>query len=124
MLLPGLAAMNGFCGAIVAGIVVVGDSDVLADPRLSAGVRGAFVLVNVVGGAYTWWRRPGSGFGPLLAATGLLFALTSLNAFADPLAFTLGRVAYAAVMFALVYVCLCFPRGRLGSAPDRRFVVA
>ena len=36
--------------------------------------------------------------------------------------FTLGRVAYAAVMFALVYVCLCFPRGRLGSRRDRRFV--
>jgi len=26
------------------------------------------------------------------------------------------------VMFALVYVCLCFPRGRLGSSRDRRFV--
>ena len=25
-------------------------------------------------------------------------------------------------MFALVYVCLCFPRGRLGSRRDRRFV--
>ena len=35
---------------------------------------------------------PGSGFGPLFAATGLLVALTSLNALAAPLAFTLGRV--------------------------------
>ena len=64
----------------------------------------------------------GSGFGPLFALAGLLFALTSLNALAAPLAFTLGRVAYAAVMFALVYVCLCFPRGQLGSSRDRPFV--
>ena len=48
--------------------------------------------------------------------TGLLFALTSLNGFAAPLAFTLGRVLYAAVMFALVYVFLCFPGDRLGLA--------
>ena len=25
-------------------------------------------------------------------------------------------------MFVLAYVCLCFPRGRLGSRRDRRFV--
>ena len=47
--------------------------------------------------------RPAAS-GPLFAAAGLLFALTSLNALAAPLAFTLGRVAYAVVMFALVYV--------------------
>src|SRR4051794_19553680 len=102
-------------------LVVVSRSDVLIDPQLSAWVRAAFVLANVAGGAYTWWRRPASGFGPLLAAVGLLFALTSLNALAAPLPFTLGRVAYAAVMYALVYVCLCFPRGRLGSRRDPPF---
>src|SRR4051794_11611144 len=105
-------------------LVVVSRSDVLIDPQLSAWVRAAFVLANVAGGAYTWWRRPASGFGPLLAGAGLLFALTSLNALAQPLPFTLGRVAYAAVMFALAYVCLCFPRGRLGSRRDRLFIGA
>ena len=120
---PGPALTAG-AGVLAAGVtvVVVGDSEVLDQPALSAAVRGGFVLAAVAGGAYTWWRRPGSGFGPLFALAGLLFALTSLNALAAPLAFTLGRVAYAAVMFALVYVCLCFPRGRLGSSRDRRFV--
>ena len=113
---PGVVAIAGVLAAGFT-LVVVGRSDVLIDPQLSAWVRAAFVLANVAGGAYTWWRRPASGFGPLLASAGLLFALTSLNALAAPLPFTLGRVAYAVVMFALVYVCLCFPRGRLGIAP-------
>src|SRR3954471_22397077 len=113
-------------GAVAAAgtFVVVAGSDVLAQPRLSAWVRAGFVAATAGGGAYTWWRRPASGFGPLLALTGLLFAVTSLNALAAPLAFTLGRVAYAAVMLALVYVCLSFPRGRPGSARERRFVAA
>jgi signal transduction histidine kinase len=118
---PVLVAIAGVLASAFT-FVVVGRSDVLVDPQLSAWIRAAFVLANVAGGAYTWWRRPASGFGPLLAGTGLLFALTSLNALAEPLPFTLGRVAYAAVMFALVYVCLCFPRGRLGSRRDRLFV--
>ena len=54
-------------------------SDILLDPQLGAAFRAGFVLANVAGGAYTWWRRPASGFGPLFAATGLLFALTSLT---------------------------------------------
>ena len=118
---PALTAGAGVLAAAVT-VVVVGDSEVLDQPALSAAVRGGFVLAAVAGGAYTWWRRPGSGFGPLFALAGLLFALTSLKALAAPLAFTLGRVAYAAVMFVLVYVCLCCPRGQLGSSRDRRFV--
>jgi signal transduction histidine kinase len=118
---PALVALAGVLASAFT-LVVVGRSDVLLDPRLSAWIRAAFVLANVAGGAYTWWRRPASGFGPLLASVGLLFALTSLNALAQPFPFTLGRVAYAAVMFALAYVCLCFPRGRLGSRRDRVFV--
>ena len=102
--------------------IVVARSDVLLHPEVSAAVRAAFVLANVVGGAYTWWRRPASGFGPLFAATGLLFALTSLNAFAAPLAFTLGRVVYAVVLFALVYVFVSFPGSRPRSQRDRRLV--
>ncbi len=118
---PALFAVAGVLAA-ASTFAVVGGSDILDEPRLSAWARGGFVLTSVAGGAYTWWRRPGSGFGPLFAVTGLLFALTSLNALAAPLAFTLGRVAYAAVMVAIVYVCLSFPRSGLGSPVDRRFV--
>ena len=117
---PAVVAIAGVLAAAFTAIVV-GRSDILVDPQLSAWVRAGFVLANVAGGAYTWWRRPASGFGPLVAGTGLLFALTSLNALAAPLPFTLGRLAYAAVMYALVYVCLCFPRGGLRTRRDRRF---
>src|SRR3954451_10785503 len=120
---PALVALAGAVAAACTFVLVAG-SDVLAQPRLSAWVRAGFVVATVGGGAYTWRRRPASGFGPLLALAGLLFAVTSLNALAAPLAFTLGRVNYAAVMLALVYVCLSFPRGGPGSSRDRRFVVA
>jgi signal transduction histidine kinase len=118
---PALFAVAGVLAA-ASTFAIVGGSDILDEPRLSAWARGGFVLASVAGGAYTLWRRPASGFGPLFALTGLLFALTSLNALAAPVAFTLGRVAYAAVMVALVYVCLSFPRSGLGSRVDRRFV--
>jgi signal transduction histidine kinase len=118
---PALLAAAGVLAAAFTA-VAVGRSDILRDPHLSAAARTAFVVANVAGGAYTWWRRPASGFGPLFAATGLLFALTSLNGFAAPLAFTLGRVVYAAVMFALVYVFLSFPGVRPASGADRRLV--
>ena len=118
---PALLAAAGVLAAVFTA-VAVGRSDILRDPHLSAAARTAFVVANVAGGAYTWWRRPASGFGPLFAAIGLLFALTSLNGFAAPLAFTLGRVLYATVMFALVYVFLSFPGARLASRADRRLV--
>jgi signal transduction histidine kinase len=124
---PGIAwgpALTAIAGVLAAAFTfaLVSGSDILVQRQLSAWVRAAFVLANVAGGAYTWWRRPGSGFGPLFALTGLLFALTSLNALAAPVAFTVGRVAYAIVMLALVCVCLSFPGSRLGSRLDRRFV--
>src|SRR5687768_11581821 len=56
-------------------------------------VRAAMVGSYVAIGAYTWWRRPGSRFGAMLAETGLLFAVASLNASTDALAHTIGRVA-------------------------------
>lgn len=118
---PGLIALAGVLGAAWTFIAVHG-SEILVQRELSAWVRAAFVLANVAAGVYTWWRRSASGFGLLFAGTGLLFALTSLNAFSSPLAFTAGRVVYALVMFALTYVCLSFPRSRLGTLRERRFV--
>jgi signal transduction histidine kinase len=91
-------------------------------------VRAATVGLYVAIGTYTWWRRPASRFGAMLAETGLLFALASLNASTDPLAHTIGRVALAVVVLYLAYAFLCFPRDRLESPLERRlmgaFVVA
>jgi signal transduction histidine kinase len=59
-----------------------------------------------------------------VAGVGLFYALTSLNAFRDPLLFTFGRLALAATVVYMAYVFLCFPRDRLGSKPERWFIEA
>jgi signal transduction histidine kinase len=85
-------------------------------------VRAAMVGSYVAVGTYTWWRRPGSRFGALLAETGLLFAVASLNASTDELAHTIGRIALAVVVLYLAYGFLCFPRDRLETAVERRLI--
>jgi signal transduction histidine kinase len=87
-------------------------------------VRAALVGSYVAVGTYTWWRRPGSRFGAMLAETGLLFAVASLNASTDALAHTIGRVALAAMVLYLAYAFLCFPRDRLQSTVERRLIGA
>jgi signal transduction histidine kinase len=87
-------------------------------------VRAAIVGSYVAIGIYTWWRRPASRFGPMLAETGLLFAVAALNASTDALAHTIGRVALAAVVLCLAYTFLCFPRDRLDGLLERRLIAA
>jgi hypothetical protein len=60
-------------------VCAVQGSTVLRDPEVTAIVRGLFVASHVGLGAVTWWRRPDSRLGPLLAGTGFLYALTSLS---------------------------------------------
>jgi signal transduction histidine kinase len=86
-------------------------------------VRAALVCSYVAIGTYTWWRRPASRFGAMLAETGLLFAVASLNASTDELAHTVGRVALAVVVLYLAYAFLCFPRDRLESPLERRLMM-
>jgi signal transduction histidine kinase len=71
---------------------------------------------------FTWWRRPESRFGPLLAGVGFSYSVASLNASAASLAYTIGMVIWAAVIVYLAYVYLCFPRGRLESRIERVFM--
>ena len=69
---------------------VVASSTVLVQP-LGAGIlRGLYVGTAVAVGVYTWWRRPQSQLGPLVAGIGFLYALTSLNAAEENALFTLG----------------------------------
>ena len=73
-------------------------------------------------GAYTWWRRPASRLGALIAGLGLVYALTSLDASAKPLQYSLGRVVVTVAAVLIGYLALCFPRDRLGSQFERRFL--
>ena len=86
--------------------------------------RSLFVAAYVAVGGYTWWRRPQSSLGPVLAGVGLIYAATSLNASSSALAYTIGMIVWAAYIVFTGYAYLCFPRGWIESSIDRRFIVA
>ena len=111
-------------GAVLTAATVVAavTSPVLRDPGVAAGFRGLFVAAWVCVGIHLWRRRPESRLGLLLVAVGLVYAATSLMAFADPWAFTVGRVILAAFLILLIYVFVCYPRDRLGTSPERALV--
>src|SRR5262249_34085905 len=113
-------------GAVAAALTVwyAAKSPILYRPTGTGLVRGLFVAAYVAAGAYTWWRRPASRLGPLLAAIGLVYALTTLNASGDGVVFTLGMVAWACWVASLAYLALCFPRARPGSRAERAFARA
>jgi len=113
-------------GAIAAAVTVwlVARSPVLRQPEITAILRGLIVASYVAVGVYTWWLRPTSRLGPLVAGVGFLFAATSLMASATPIVYSLGRVVLGAFVVYLMYVFLCFPRDRLRSALDRWFITA
>jgi signal transduction histidine kinase len=120
-----VSALAGL-GAAAAGLTVwtIWTSPIASAPETTAILKGLSVVAYVSVGAYTWWRRPRSRLGPLVAGAGLLMAVTSLAASAGSLNFTLGRVALAVLVTYLVYLFLCFPRDRLSSGLERRYVLA
>ncbi len=75
-------------------------------------------------GLYTWWRQPGSRLGPLLVGNGFVYAATSLNASGASLAYTVGMVMWAVYVVYTAYVLLSYPRGRLESGLQRKFIRA
>ncbi len=113
-------------GAIATAVTVLAaaSSPILVDPRGNALWRGAFVALYVGVGTYTWSRRPGSRLGPIVAGVGFLYAANSLNASGNPLVYTVGMVIWAAGIVFTAFMYLCFPRGRLESSLERRFVLA
>jgi uncharacterized membrane protein len=117
-----LAVVGAAAGAAVAWTVA--SSTVLAHPVGAGVVRGAVVASAVAVGCYLADRRPESRFGLLLAANGLLFGLTALNASSDAAVFTLGRVVNLAVWVSLVYLFLAFPGDTIRSPRERRMFCA
>jgi signal transduction histidine kinase len=116
-----VATVGAIAAALTAGGVGLGDDAGVAGWTL---VRAAVVASYVAVGTYTWWRRPASRFGIMLAELGLLFALTALSASTNAVPHTIGRVALAAVVLYLAYAFLCYPRDRLETRLERRLVWA
>ena len=102
----------------------VANSPILVNRSGDAIWRSLFVAPYIAVGEYTWWRRPESPLGPIVAGAGFLYALTSLGASGSPFVYTLGMVAWAVYIVYVGYVYLCFPRGRLESLFDRPFMLA
>jgi signal transduction histidine kinase len=116
----------GVAGAVATAVMVwaTARSPILVDPKGIAAWQGVFVASYVGVGVYTWWRRPESRLGPLVAGAGFLYSVTCLTGSGAPLAYTLGMVVFAAVIVYFPYVYLCFPRGRLESSLERGFMLA
>jgi signal transduction histidine kinase len=121
-----VVAAVGVAGTVAAAVMVwaTARSPILVDPKGIAAWQGVFVASYVGVGVYTWWRRPESRLGPLVAGAGFLYSVTCLTASGAPLAYTLGMVVFAAVIVYFPYVYLCFPRGRLESRLERGFMLA
>ncbi len=103
---------------------VVHRTPVLVDAHTTAIIRGLFIASYLGVGIYTWRQRPGSRLGPQFIGAGFLYALLSLDASAEQLPSTIGRALLAVLVIYLVYIFVCFPRNRLVSAHDRRFMIA
>jgi signal transduction histidine kinase len=121
----GLVAI-GVLGAVAttAAVWILWESTIVRSPEGTAVVKGLLVASYVGVGLYTWWQRPQSRLGPLVATGGFLYALTTLVGSRDAWVFTLGRLSLAGIIVYFAYLFLCFPRDRLSSELERRLVVA
>ncbi len=117
-----IAVLGGLAAA--GAILAVWGSSVVRSPETTAVVKGLLVALYVGVGAYTWWLRPRSRLGPLVAGAGFMYALTALAASARPWIFIAGRLALTGLLVYFVYLFLCFPRDRLSSELERRFALA
>ena len=80
--------------------------------------------VPIAVGLYAWRTRPDQRFGPLLAAAGFGWFLTTLAESGTDLLYSVGRVSGWVVEAGLVYLVLSFPTGRLTERLDRALVWA
>jgi signal transduction histidine kinase len=78
-------------------------------------------LASVAAGLASWVRRPGSSFGPLLAAAGFAWFLLEWNSpgITSSLGFTAGLVLYAACPPFVAHAALVYPGSRLHSRMER-----
>jgi signal transduction histidine kinase len=121
-----VAVAVGLAGVVATALTVwaVARSPTLVDPMSLSIWRGVIVASYVLVGLYTWWRRPDSRLGPLVAGNGFLYAATSFNASGASPAYTFGMVMWAVYVVYTAYVLLSYPRGRLESRLERAFIRA
>ena len=111
---------------VLAGVSVVSaaTSDHVEHPTATALYQGYMVAASLLVGLYWFVRRPGSAFGPLLAAFGLSSWVVSWQSFDWPLVFDIGVLAEAVAFVLTFYLFLAFPSGRLQTLGNRLLVAA
>jgi signal transduction histidine kinase len=122
----GIAALGGAVGVFSLDVArddpsywFAGSSPVAGAVFLAAG----WSLLSC--GLVFWLRRPGNGFGPLLAIAGLAWFLPEWNnpGIGSSLAFTVGLCLYSACPPLIGHATLAYPRGALVSVANRTAVL-
>lgn len=107
-----IAGAIGLAAAIPTALLI-GSSDVLERPLLNAALRTLILLAAVCVGVVTWSLRPRSRMGPVMMVVALAFAVTTLQAFSEPLLYSAGRLMLPVCGVLLLYAFVAFPSGRL-----------
>ena len=112
--MPGRWIAAAAIAAAALAVWVTLHADFLAYPGWLAAQKADIILGPVLVGLYWTRRRPGSRFGPLLIATGLVGgAPWLLQSSSQPVLFATG-VLWEGVIYALTFaLILSFPSGRL-----------
>ncbi len=91
----GAATVAGVALTAIAASIVLG-SPWSGNPELAAIGRSLVIAVPVAVGLWAWYTRPDERFGPLLAAAGFLWFLTTLAESSNDVVYSTGRVAVLA----------------------------
>jgi signal transduction histidine kinase len=111
-------------GVVTGSLVLTLASDELDRRGLRAFLTAWIVIPYAVSGMFAWWRRPASRLGPLMMATALAMALTSLQWSSQPLVHSVGNLFDMLPAALFLHVFLAFPTGRLGDRSERVAVTA
>jgi signal transduction histidine kinase len=116
-------AVAGASASVLAGWLVW-QSPLVAQAHATAVAKSVIVAAYVGVGAYTLARRQATRLGPLIVGAGFLYAVTSLTGVDGSFAYTVGRIALAALVLYFAYLFASFPRGRPNVPIERGFVAA